>query len=382
LLASSAQAGDNRRDSTFFQEKPMARRRTKVFLYCFVFLSFFLACCSLVFLVLWPSDQQKQRTVYKAIDRDTVVAYEKLGATYITMGIAIPPSQYDGYSEGAGLPGFRFNSLPQSKLPEVSVPFGIVMTTGHDGRTSVTDATMKDLSGLRNLTALYLHCDCKQVTEAGLEKLAGLPNLNTLSVQGGSPFWPGGGLTLKGLAALQNLTALDLRGEEVTDAGLKEVARLKNISILDLTRTRVKDGGWQEVIVGGVYKQTRPMQVTDGRLKELAPLKNLTMLYLDETQVTDEGLRSLRELGLLHAALLGAGRAEAKGKDGARPRSEVEVVALNLAMTQVTDAGLKELTGLKNLTTLDLSATRVTREGAAKLRKDLPGCNITLSVSN
>ena len=53
------------------------------------------------------------------------------------------------------------------------------------------------------------------------------------------------------------------------------------------------------------------------------------------------------------------------------------LTTLNLAGTQVTDAGLKELTGLKNLSELDLSGVaKVTRDGVAELRKALPKCEI------
>ena len=50
--------------------------------------------------------------------------------------------------------------------------------------------------------------------------------------------------------------------------------------------------------------------------------------------------------------------------------------ALNLGDTQVTDAGLKELAGLKSLQLLDLDDTKVTEAGVAAWQKDLPACNI------
>lgn len=50
---------------------------------------------------------------------------------------------------------------------------------------------------------------------------------------------------------------------------------------------------------------------------------------------------------------------------------------LNLGGTQVTDAGLKQLAGLKDLHTLNLVNTKVTNAGVAELRKALPDCRIT-----
>jgi Leucine-rich repeat (LRR) protein len=320
--------------------------------------------------------RQNQPKVYKPIDHETVVAYEKLGATHITIGTATSPFQFRPYEAGTGLPGFRFDSLPQVKLPEVSVPFGIVLTDA--GGKKVADAALKELASLKNLTALHLLNP--PVTDAGLKELAALPNLTTLSLSAMSVTEGG----LKGLASLQNLTALNLRAVEVTDVALKEMAGLKNLSILDLSNTTVKGAGSQEVYQGG-RPVILPTQVTDGRLKELAPLKKLATLYLDHSQVTDEGLRSLREVGLLHTVLLSQdGFSLAEGKDGARPHSAADVRTLHLSMTGVTDAGLKELTGLKNLTTLELNSARVTDAGLKELAAfkklttlDLSGTKVT-----
>ena len=52
---------------------------------------------------------------------------------------------------------------------------------------------------------------------------------------------------LKELAALKNLTTLDLIGTEVTDAGLKELATLKNLTTLNLGFTKVTDAGLKEL---------------------------------------------------------------------------------------------------------------------------------------
>ena len=73
-------------------------------------------------------------------------------------------------------------------------------------------------------------------------------------------------------------------------------------------------------------------------------------LSLNATNVTDAGLKELAGLKSLQA--------------------------LNLNNTQVTDAGLKELTGLKSLQTVILTATQVTAAGAAAMKEDLPACNI------
>ena len=49
---------------------------------------------------------------------------------------------------------------------------------------------------------------------------------------------------------------------------------------------------------------------------------------------------------------------------------------LSLAFTEVTDAGLKDLAGLKNLSTLYLMFTKVTDAGVKEFNKALPKCQV------
>lgn len=53
------------------------------------------------------------------------------------------------------------------------------------------------------------------------------------------------------------------------------------------------------------------------------------------------------------------------------------VIALDLRDTGVTDTGLKELSGLRTLTSPDLVGTMVTEDGIDRLQKDLPKFKIT-----
>ena len=52
---------------------------------------------------------------------------------------------------------------------------------------------------------------------------------------------------LKELASLKNLTTLDLSATKVTDAGLKELTALKNLAALILSDTQVTDAGVKEL---------------------------------------------------------------------------------------------------------------------------------------
>jgi hypothetical protein len=76
--------------------------------------------------------------------------------------------------------------------------------------------------------------------------------------------------------------------------------------------------------------------LTDAGMKELKNLKNITTL-IPTGSITDKTLRTLREIGLLHALN------RATAEDGKRPTAPKEVTSLHLASTGVTDEGLKEL---------------------------------------
>ncbi|MFM8272360.1 MAG: restriction endonuclease subunit S [Gemmata sp.] len=166
---------------------------------------------------------------------------------------------------------------------------------------------------------------------------------------------------LKELAALTNLTYLDLRNTPVTDAGLEELAPLEHLAQLDLTDTPVTDAGLKRLVrlqnlTGLGLFRTR---VTHEGLGELANFNKLTSVWLSE--VTDRTLGVLREVHRLPVL----GNAEAAGNG--RPIMPEDVIRLNLDGTQVTDAGLRELAAFKNLTNLYLGGSPVTDAGLKEL---------------
>jgi Leucine-rich repeat (LRR) protein len=269
---------------------------------------------------------QEKKSTSKAIDPETVSAYEKLGGTYgrwhdrgryfepdsqHSLGITFPNDAQEG------LPGFQFGEFPGMNLPEVAVPFILDFTN-----SNVTDGGLKQLRSVKNIATLALVNT--RVTDAGLKELAALQNLTALYLGESVSVTDGG---LKELAVLKNLSTLDLSGTKVTDKGLEELAALKNLRKLTLTGTRVTNTG----------------------LKHLAPLTNLGFLGLPRT-VTDGGLKELAVLKNLST--------------------------LDLSGTKVTDAGLKHLAPLTNLATLSLEGTKVTSTGVGELKEHLPNIKI------
>jgi Leucine-rich repeat (LRR) protein len=203
--------------------------------------------------------------------------------------------------------------------------------------TKVTDAELRKLKALKHLQCLLL--DNTSVTDAGLKELKKLKNLEMLIL--GTP--------------------------QVTDAGLKELKELTNLRVLGLIDTRVTEEG----------------------LKELKELKSLHDLLLNGTLVTDAKLGTLLEIGPFHPVVrdptednlrksVGGGgmafyflRTLADAPlDKRKVRSGPgAITGLNLRGTRVTDVGLKELKGLKNLRWLEIDPAKVTEAALKTLRE-------------
>lgn len=136
------------------------------------------------------------------------------------------------------------------------------------GYANFTDAGLKDIVILKNLTALHLFGT--NVTDVGLRELSNFKQLTVLSLDSTEVTNAG----LYELASLKNLTTLTLTNTNVTDAGLKELAHFKQLTTLDLSDTKVTDVG----------------------LKEIANLKQLKQLGLRTTLVTDGGVVDLLKI--------------------------------------------------------------------------------------
>ena len=127
---------------------------------------------------------------------------------------------------------------------------------------------------------------------------------------------------------LASLRDAQLRGPNVTDAGLVHLARLHNLTRLDLFKTSVSGPG----------------------LVHIRTLQKLERLSLAATQITDESLGHCGAIASLQF--------------------------LELYDTQVSDAGLEHLHGLSSLRILDVRSTRVTKVGVAALKAALPRCTV------
>ena len=112
-----------------------------------------------------------------------------------------------------------------------------------------------------------------EVSDAGLERFKGLPRLQTLDLYGTEVSDAG----LQYLKGLTRLKSLDLNSTKVSDAGLEHLKGLTQLQVLDLSSTNVSDTG----------------------LEHLKRLTQLQRLYLMYAKVGDTGMEHLKGLGQL-----------------------------------------------------------------------------------
>ena len=113
--------------------------------------------------------------------------------------------------------------------------------------------------------------------------------------------------------------------------------------------------------------ELRDSGFTDAEMVHLRGMKNLRRIGLGGTVISDQGLKELRGLSALERLDFRASRAGDTG-DAA---SDLNLTTLQRAGLPpwITDAGLRELTALKQLRWLDLTDTQITDAGLAVLNE-------------
>lgn len=240
----------------------------------------------------------------------------------------------------------------------------------------LTDMGLKRLASLHGVTALDI--SGSQVTDAGLAYLVVHQDIEKLVLCWCDAITDAG---LKHLYALNKLRELDLSRTHVTDEGLATVGSIRSLENLDLGATHLTDEG----------------------LAALRRLHRLKRLVLDETNIAGEGLRNLEdvrqlvELSLFRCVRLSnSGLASLRGLDFlsslnlgdcgqiidqglVHVRSLHGLTDLCLEGTAVTDTGLRYLQDLVAMVNLDVGWTAITDEGVARLRPLVGLKQLTLS---
>jgi hypothetical protein len=118
-----------------------------------------------------------------------------------------------------------------------------------------------------------------------------------------------------------------------------------------------------------------PNQFDDEDMEHIADLPNLRCLNVASTEVTDAGLCHLGELRHLRRLCLADCNITDDGLTNLQKTASLE--DLSLANTRITDDGLGHLKRLTNLRYLGLQSTSVTTGGVKELQEALPKCFVS-----
>jgi Leucine-rich repeat (LRR) protein len=196
-------------------------------------------------------------------------------------------------------------------------------------RTARIPATSaKSIQSLQGLKALRsIAFDSANIQDDVLESLSkNLPQLNTLDVQGCKLLTDKGFSSLRPMAQLKNLNAGDTK---VGDGLMRAACNWKQLNVLKVGGGNIGNEGIRAFV------------------ESKSPV---TVLSIDNCKIDDKGIVNIAKL----------------------PKLEV----LSLNGDNITDASVPVLTKLKSLTGLGLRDTKVTADGAARIRKALPKCHV------
>ena len=243
--------------------------------------------------------------------------------------------------------------------------------------------------GLENLIApVKLNLSsCKRMTDSGLEHLRQTDNVVELDLS--STRITGVGLNrfqalrkislwgskinnegLKSLGALKDLAELNLSYTRITDEGLQYVAH-PGLSKLDLRETAISGSGFAQ-LANLTWLNLRRSELTNAGLARLENMAKLNSLNLKYTYITDEGLVHLQKLTALTKLYLPK---QITDKGLVHLEHLTGLTFLSLKCRGITEAGFVHLKKLTNLTQLKLRCS-MSDNCIAKLQAALPHCNI------
>ena len=183
-------------------------------------------------------------------------------------------------------------------------------------------------------------------------------------------------LTGSGIAALAEVTFLDLFNTQLDDADLAVLADCRNLETLNLAGTSIT-GPLLDVVAELPRLQTLHLGYTalaPGAAAALARAPRLAVLNLAATPLGDSDIDAiakivtLRELGLEETQVGDSGVTALTPLSGGLTR-------LHLGYTAVTDSCVRDLCTFRSLTRLQLRATRVDRGAGATIAAAVAGLN-------
>ncbi len=269
----------------------------------------------------------------------------------------------------------------------------------HLDSTEANDETLLALSLLPNLRVLEVRDTA--ITDKGLENLLAAKHLRTLSISGTA-------ITNRGLASVakMNLTELNMWDTNVSPGLMEQLKGCKKLNRLCLSRVNLSadDIAKLSELPSLNYLQLYHIKnLKDDDLRTLSKPKSLEKLHIEDCPLSDNAGKYLNQMHELDELSINdcnitdrlitqigdlqklkklwlqcTNVRDLKGLSQLRALEE-----LYISSTAVTDAGLKELVTLPNLTSLELwFCPNISRQGMAAFKRMKPNCEIDEGYSN
>ncbi len=229
--------------------------------------------------------------------------------------------------------------------------------------------------------------DCSKLSDADYKAIGSLTNLKSLSF--------GVGFTDKSLPLLTSLSQLEAfttNGFQFSDESVKEFAKFKKLRTLTFFHPGKQFTGTglsqlaelpnlERLTVGGTYT------FSDDGMAAVSKLKRLQQLRVWHAGNTNEGVRNLKDLPALESLTLGQRLAQ---KGAACPNDETialladlkSLKSLELQEARLSYDALVRLKRLVSLKKLTLNGIDIGDADVERLKKELPGVQVTLTKPN
>lgn len=243
----------------------------------------------------------------------------------------------------------------------------------------------RHLAGATKLKSLFLGQKGKHlrpIDEAGAESIAQLTTLTSLTLRG-QAFDPANAAAFRIIAALPNLTRLDLGETTITREMLAEIAKMPALESLELGTCQLESQEFS--LLAPLAERLSALSfgydsnLSDAGVKEIADtLVNLKQFNLGwKNACTGAALRELARLPKLRDFRY-------QKRDGLILPEDFEALTrfpalnlLSLVSCDLTDDYLKPLGRCSNLVTVTLTGNdRITETGIATLKAALPACEV------
>lgn len=215
----------------------------------------------------------------------------------------------------------------------------------HGGATGYESKRPEVAAITRDLPRVATPVVNNNMLHIGFLSLAELPNLISLELDCNNCVDE----DLTYVGRIKNLTSLSVIGN-VTDQGIQELRNCHRLTNLEINSSQVTLGGLSalsdlsELTTLNVTVNLRVSRNPARVRQPPAPFpKNLKTLNLSNADVTDAEMKFICELE--------------------------QLTELDLSQNQITDEGLREISRLKQLRTLNLSYNKITKNGAAEIAR-------------